>query len=77
VPRERRRDVEGFIGRVGARLRGWIAGVAFVASLIGLGASLGLWFLGVPLPLTLGLLAGLLNVIPFAGSVAGGALASS
>jgi predicted PurR-regulated permease PerM len=40
------------------------------------GAGLGLWLLGVPLPLTLGLLAGLLNVIPFAGSVLGGALAT-
>jgi predicted PurR-regulated permease PerM len=76
VPRERREGVEEFIGRVGARLRGWIVGVAFVASFIGLGAGLGLWLLGVPLSLTLGLLAGLLNVIPFAGSVAGGALAT-
>jgi predicted PurR-regulated permease PerM len=76
VPRERRRGVEAFISRVGARMRGWIAGVAFVASFIGLGAGLGLWVLGVPLPLTLGLLAGLLNVIPFAGSVLGGALAT-
>jgi predicted PurR-regulated permease PerM len=47
-----------------------------VATFVGLGAGLGLWLLGVPLPLTLGLLAGLLNVVPFAGSVLGGALAT-
>jgi predicted PurR-regulated permease PerM len=76
VPRERRPSVEDFIGRGGAGLRGWIAGVAFVASFIGLGSGLGLWALGVPLPLTFGLLAGLLNVIPFAGSILGGALAT-
>lgn len=76
VPRERREGVEEFLGRVGARLRGWIVGVALVAGFIGAGSGLGLWLLGVPLPLTLGLLAGLLNVIPFAGSVAGGALAA-
>jgi predicted PurR-regulated permease PerM len=76
VPGERRQGVEEFIGRVGGRMRGWIAGVAFVASFIGIGSGLGLWVLGVPLPLTLGLLAGLLNVILFAGSVLGGALAT-
>ena len=58
VPRARRKGVEEFIDRVGTRLRGWISGVAFVASFVGLGAGLGLWLLGVPLPLTLGLLAG-------------------
>jgi predicted PurR-regulated permease PerM len=57
-------------------MRGWIAGVACVASFVGIGAGLGLWVLGVPLPLTLGPFAGLLNVIPFAGSVLGGALAT-
>ena len=76
VPKQRRRGVEDFIGRVGDRMRGWISGVAFVATFVGLGAGLGLWLLGVPLPLTLGLLAGLLNVVPFAGSVLGGALAT-
>jgi predicted PurR-regulated permease PerM len=76
VPGERRKGVEDFVDRVGARLRGWIIGVAFVASFVGSGAGLGLWALGIPLPLTLGLLAGLLNVIPFAGSILGGALAT-
>lgn len=74
VPRERRRRVNDFIERVGDRLRGWIVGVILVASFIGTGAGLGLWLLGVPLSLTFGLLAGILNVIPFAGSIVGGAL---
>lgn len=74
VPRERRRGVNDFIERVGDRLRGWIVGVVLVASFIGTGAGLGLWLFGVPLPLTFGLLAGILNVIPFAGSIVGGAL---
>ncbi len=74
VPKDRREGVENFINRVGARLRGWIVGVALIASFVGLGAGLGLWLLGMPLPLTLGILAGLLNIIPFAGSVVGGVL---
>lgn len=74
VPRERRPVVNEFIERVGARLRGWIVGVGLVATSIGTGAGVGLWLLGVPLPLTFGLIAGILNVIPFAGSIVGGAL---
>ncbi|MGI9050928.1 MAG: AI-2E family transporter [Rubrobacteraceae bacterium] len=74
VPRERRPGVEDFIKRIGTRLRGWIVGVGLVATFIGVGAGLGLWLLGIPLPLTFGLIAGVLNVIPFAGSIVGGTL---
>ena len=74
VPRDRRPVVNEFIEQVGARLRGWIVGVGIVATFIGTGAGIGLWLLGVPLPLTFGLIAGVLNVIPFAGSIVGGAL---
>ena len=74
VPRDRRPGVSEFIERIGTRLRGWIVGVGLVATFVGVGAGLGLWLLGVPLPLTFGLIAGVLNVIPFAGSIVGGAL---
>lgn len=74
VPQERRPRANEFIEQVGDRLRGWIVGVVLVAGFIGTGAGTGLWLLGVPLPLTFGLAAGVLNVIPFAGSIVGGAL---
>ena len=74
VPKERRPMVNEFVEQVGDRLRGWIVGVGLVATFIGVGAGIGLWLLGVPLPLTFGLIAGILNVIPFAGSIVGGAL---
>lgn len=74
VPQERRPGANEFIERVGDRLRGWIVGVVLVASFIGVGAGVGLWLLGVPLALTFGVIAGVLNVIPFAGSIVGGAL---
>lgn len=74
VPRDRRAGINEFMNRVGERLRGWIVGVVLVASFIGVGGGLGLWILGAPLPLTFGLIAGLLNVIPFMGSIVGGAL---
>ncbi len=74
MPRERRPAMREFIYRVGKRLRGWIFGTAIIASFIGVGGGLGLRLLGVPLPVTFGILAGLLDVVPFLGSVLGGLL---
>lgn len=74
VPLERRDAVREFIQRLGERMRGWVFGTVLVASFVGTGGGVGLWLLSVPLPLTFGIIAGLLNVIPFAGSVVGGAL---
>jgi predicted PurR-regulated permease PerM len=74
VPPERRDGVERFIGILVQRLRGWITGTAMVAGFVGVSAGVGLWLLGVPSPLTFGLLAGLLNIIPLFGSIVGGAL---
>jgi predicted PurR-regulated permease PerM len=45
-----------------------------VAGLVGVSAGVGLWLLGVPSPVTFGLLAGLLNVLPLFGSLLAGAL---
>jgi predicted PurR-regulated permease PerM len=74
VPEGRREPARQFLDTLGERLRGWIVGVILVALFIGTGGGLGLWILGVPLPLTFGLIAGLLNVIPFLGSIVGGLL---
>jgi predicted PurR-regulated permease PerM len=73
VPPERRDGVERFIGILARRLRGWITGTGMVAGFVGVSAGVGLWLLGVPSPLTFGLLAGLLNIIPLFGSILGGA----
>ena len=74
VPEDRREPAREFVDTLGRRLQGWIIGTVLVALFIGTGAGLGLWVLGVPLPLTFGIIAGLLNVIPFLGSVVGGLL---
>lgn len=74
MPEHRRPAVSRFIYRLGDRLQGWIVGTLIIAAFVGAGGGLGLWLIGVPLPLTFGIIAGLLNVIPFAGSVIGGAL---
>jgi predicted PurR-regulated permease PerM len=74
VPEERRAGVEEFIGVLGTRLRGWISGTVIVACFVGVIGGLGLWVLGIPLALTFGILAGILDIIPLFGSILGGAL---
>lgn len=74
VPEERRGGVEEFVEVLEVRLRGWIVGTLLMALFIGVGAGLGLWILGVPLPLTFGIVAGVLNFVPFLGSTVGAPL---
>jgi predicted PurR-regulated permease PerM len=50
-------------------LRLWLRGQLFAMVLVGLLTGFGLWLIGVPSALALGLLAGLLEFIPFAGPV--------
>lgn len=49
-------------------------GTLLVSVFVSVGAGLGLWFLEVPLPLTLGVLAGVLNIVPYLGSTVGALL---
>jgi predicted PurR-regulated permease PerM len=50
-------------------LRLWLKGQAIAMVVVGLLTGLGLWALGMPSALALGLLAGLLEFIPFAGPI--------
>ncbi len=74
VPEGRREGWERVIERLGERLRSWVFGTLLVALFVGAGGGLGLWLLGVPLPLTFGLVAGVLNVVPYLGSTLGALL---
>jgi predicted PurR-regulated permease PerM len=68
-PRERRDRVKEVIQGVYQTLRWWLIGKAGSMLFIGLLTWIGLWILGVPLALTLGLLAGLLSFIPNFGPI--------
>jgi predicted PurR-regulated permease PerM len=74
VPADRRGAFTEFLDLLGRRLRGWIVGTLVVVIFIGAGAGIGLWLLGLRRPLTYGIIAGLLTVIPYLGSVVGAVL---
>lgn len=61
---ERAREVMDYIGRT---LRGWVLGQLIAMVLVGVVTTVGLWLIGIPIPLVLGLIAGLLEFIPILG----------
>jgi predicted PurR-regulated permease PerM len=48
-------------------LRRWLLGQAFLMVTIGITTALGLWLIGVPLALALGIIAGVLEMVPYIG----------
>ena len=55
----------------GTTLWAWSAGQALDMLVVGIVSFLGLWFIGVPLALVLGVLAGLMNFVPYIGAIIG------
>jgi predicted PurR-regulated permease PerM len=67
VPGRGRRRAEQVLHVLAVTLRRWFVGRLVAMVIIGSLTALGLWLVGVPLALTLGLLAGLLNFVPYIG----------
>ncbi|ALA59179.1 AI-2E family transporter [Nitrospira moscoviensis] len=67
APQRQRSHFRDILGEVGERLRWWLAARFFTMAVVALVVGVGLWFLGISLALTLGLLAGLLDFIPVVG----------
>lgn len=53
----------------GKALRMWLLGQLLAMVLVGIATGLGLWLIGMPSPLALGLLAGLLEFVPLVGPI--------
>lgn len=69
VPRRGRPRAQRALEEVGATLRRWMLGTVIGMLVIGLLTTMGLWLLGIPAALALGVLAGLLEFIPFIGPI--------
>lgn len=75
VPVPHRERVGRALDACGAALRGWLKGQGLSMLFVGVATAAGLWLLDVPLALILGLVAGLLDFVPFFGPLASGVLA--
>jgi predicted PurR-regulated permease PerM len=67
--RARKRGEEIFV-KLGHTLRMWMVGAAASMLIVGTLTALGLWALGVPAAMALGLIAGLLEFVPYFGPLA-------
>ncbi|MEX2172145.1 MAG: AI-2E family transporter [Pirellulales bacterium] len=67
LPLQSRPRVEEVLDKATQKLWRWILGRLAGMVLIGVSAAAGLWMMGVPLPITLGVIAGVLDFIPNIG----------
>ena len=77
IPDANRAEVIHLTSQIGKAVGGFIRGQLVVALVVGLLSSLALRLLDLPFWLIVGLLAGLLNIVPFVGPWVGGALGVS
>nr|WP_294914806.1 AI-2E family transporter [uncultured Neokomagataea sp.] len=71
IPPAQRSTVRSLMLTAGATLWAWTAGQALDMLVVGLLSGIGLYFIGVPLALALGVIAGLCNFIPYIGAIMG------
>ena len=74
IPRRHHRRTKRILKNTRSGIQGWMAGTLWAMLFLGVGTVIGLWILGIPLALSFGIIAGLLEVIPYVGSFAGGFL---
>ena len=69
VPVGRRTRMAEILDEMHDTLRAWLVGTLFLMIVVGTMTSVGLWALGIPLPLALGLIAFFLEFIPYIGPI--------
>lgn len=72
IPRQKRGRAREVIDEMGDSLANWLLGKALSMLIVGTTTAIGLGLLGVPLALILGIIAGLLEFIPYLGPIMAG-----
>jgi predicted PurR-regulated permease PerM len=75
VPPGRREELRGLMDRIGQAVGGFFRGQLLVALFVGVASSIGLWAIGLPFWLLVGMVAGIFNLVPLVGPFIGGGLA--
>lgn len=68
-PQSRRAHMHDVLEDLGYVLKWWLIGRVFAMIALGLLTGIGLWLIGVPFALTLGVVTGLLSFVPIIGSI--------
>lgn len=71
IPERNHEEVMFLARRLGATIGGFFRGQFAVALIVGVMASVGLWIIGLPLWLVVGMIAGLFNMVPLIGPYIG------
>jgi predicted PurR-regulated permease PerM len=75
VPPARREEIRGLMDRISQAVGGFFRGQLLVALFVGVASSIGLWLVGLPFWLLVGMVAGVFNLVPLIGPFIGGGLA--
>ena len=75
IPPARREEIRGLMDRIGQAVGGFFRGQLLVALFVGVASSIGLWAIGLPFWLLVGMVAGIFNLVPLVGPFIGGGLA--
>lgn len=70
VPPARRARTAEILHETGTAIWHWMLGRVVSMTILGVLTALGLWVIGVPLPVALGFLAGLMTFVPYIGTIA-------
>ncbi|MGI5836230.1 MAG: AI-2E family transporter [Chloroflexota bacterium] len=73
APPSRRSQICAMTDEMGQKVEGWLKGEFLLSAFVGVITALGMWALGMPFPLILGLLAGFFELIPLVGAYLGAA----
>ncbi|QNA88365.1 AI-2E family transporter [Massilia sp. Dwa41.01b] len=72
VPQAKRQRAREVLSTIGRTLGSWLLGKSLSMLIVGVATSVGLSLLGVPLALILGIIAGLLDFVPYLGPIMAG-----
>jgi predicted PurR-regulated permease PerM len=75
IPPGRREEIQGLMDQIGQAVGGFFRGQLLVALFVGVASSIGLWIIGLPFWLLVGMVAGVFNLVPLIGPFIGGGLA--
>jgi predicted PurR-regulated permease PerM len=75
VPPGRRQEISVLMERIGQAVGGFFRGQLLVALFVGVASSIGLWAVGLPFWLLVGIVAGVFNLVPLVGPFIAGGLA--